>query len=146
MGHYQPPTPMQVDNSINKGFASQTIKQKRSKAIDMRFYWVQDCVRQKQFLIYWHPGSTNLGDCHTKQHLPAHHHLMRTNYLHTTNQLANHVISLLLQGCVKSSPQSSTINVTRKSGLISQKLTITQLVTNPGHKRQLATVCSPLNE
>ena len=45
----------------------------------------------------------------------------------------------------KSIPQSRVIHATRQSGLISQKLPITQLVTNPGQKCQLATVCSPLN-
>ena len=42
MGHPQPPTPIQVDNTTAVGFANKTIKQKRSKAIDMRFYWIQD--------------------------------------------------------------------------------------------------------
>ena len=61
----QPPTPMQFENSIAEGFSNRTIKQKHSKAIDMRFCWVQDRFRQKQFLIYWQPGSTNLVDYHT---------------------------------------------------------------------------------
>ena len=38
LGHPQPPTPMQVDNTTEVGFANNTIKQKRSKAIGMRFY------------------------------------------------------------------------------------------------------------
>ena len=38
LGHPQPPTPMQVDNTTAVGFANNTIKQKRSKEIDMRFY------------------------------------------------------------------------------------------------------------
>jgi hypothetical protein len=37
LGHTQPATPMQTDNSTAAGFANDTIKQKRSKAIDMRF-------------------------------------------------------------------------------------------------------------
>ena len=45
MGHPQPPTPMKVENSTSKGFANRIIKQNCSKAIDMRFYWVQDRVR-----------------------------------------------------------------------------------------------------
>ena len=97
----QPPTPMQLENSISDGFANRTIKQKRSKAIDVRFYWVQDHVRQGQFLIYWQPGSTNLVNYHTKHHSPALHRLICTTYLHPTNQLANHDISILLWGCVK---------------------------------------------
>ena len=38
MGHPQPATPMQVDNSAAVGFATSTIKPKRSKAIDMHFH------------------------------------------------------------------------------------------------------------
>ena len=62
LDHPQPPTPVQVDNSTAEGFTNQTIKQKFPKAINMCFYWVQDSVHQKQFLIYWQPGSTNLGN------------------------------------------------------------------------------------
>ena len=40
MGHPQPPTPIQVDNSTASGIANDNIKIQRSKAIDMRFYWV----------------------------------------------------------------------------------------------------------
>ena len=38
LGHPQPATPIQVYNSTSDGFADDTIKQKLSKAIDMRFY------------------------------------------------------------------------------------------------------------
>ena len=37
MVHPQPPTPMKVDNETAIGFLKITMKQKRSKAIDMRF-------------------------------------------------------------------------------------------------------------
>ena len=46
LGHPQPPTPIQTDNSTAAGFANDTIKQKRSKAMDMRFYWIKDRVEQ----------------------------------------------------------------------------------------------------
>ena len=36
MGHPQPPTPMEVDHETAIGFLKRTMKQKRSKAIDMR--------------------------------------------------------------------------------------------------------------
>ena len=131
MGHPQPPTPMQVNNSTIEGFANRTIKQKRSKSIDMRFYWIQDRVRQRQFLIYWQPGSTNLGYCRTKHHSRARHRLMSPTYIHPKNQLDNNIISLLLWGYFKPSPQSRVIHTTRQPGLISRKSPITQLVTNP---------------
>ena len=52
LGNPQPATTIQVDNSTANGFANNTIKQKRSKAIDMRFYWISDRTSQGQFLIY----------------------------------------------------------------------------------------------
>ena len=56
MGYPQPPTPIQVDNLTAFAFANNQIKTKRSKAIDMRFHWFKDGVRQGQFLIYWARG------------------------------------------------------------------------------------------
>ena len=61
MGHPQPPTPMEVYNETAIRFLKITMKQKRSKAIDMRFYWVRDRVNQNQFMIYWRQGSNNVG-------------------------------------------------------------------------------------
>ena len=82
MGHPQPPTPIQVDNTTAVGFANKSIKQKRSKAIDMRYYWIQDRTEQKQFHIYWSPGVTNKGDYHTKHFPTSHHRKVRSLYLH----------------------------------------------------------------
>ena len=73
MGYSQPPTPVQVDNSTALGISTGTIKQRQSKAIDMRFYWIRDRKNQKQFNIYWKPGSTNKGDYFTKHFSPSHH-------------------------------------------------------------------------
>ena len=42
MGHPQPPTPTEVDNETAIGLLKSTMTQKRSKAIDMRFYWDRD--------------------------------------------------------------------------------------------------------
>ena len=66
MGHYQPPTPVQVDNSTELGIATGTIKQRKSKAMDMRFYWIRDRRNQEQFNIYWKTVSTNRVDYLTK--------------------------------------------------------------------------------
>jgi hypothetical protein len=45
MGHTQPPTPLLTDNSTAFGILNETIKQKRSKAMDMRYHWLTDIVR-----------------------------------------------------------------------------------------------------
>ena len=82
MGHDQPPTPIQTDNSTAAGFLNKTIKQKRTKAIDMRFFWVIDRIQQNHFRLYWKPGSENLIDFFTKHHSPAHHQRMRPHFIH----------------------------------------------------------------
>ena len=84
MDHPQPPTPVQVDNSTAVGLANTTVKQRQSRAIDMRFYWVQDRVNQGQFHIYWAPASINLADYFTKFHPTKHHQTMRKYYLYST--------------------------------------------------------------
>ena len=58
LGHPQPATPMRTDNSTAAdGIMNRTVKQKATKSMDMRFYWLQDRVEQKQF---WAPGNINL--------------------------------------------------------------------------------------
>ena len=38
LGYPQPPTPVQVNNTTAVGIVNDTVKQRRSKAIDMHFY------------------------------------------------------------------------------------------------------------
>jgi hypothetical protein len=66
LGHNKPATPLRKDNSTAYGILNETIKQKRSKSMDMKYYWLQDRVRQKKFDVYWRPGKDNLGDYHTQ--------------------------------------------------------------------------------
>jgi len=53
LGHKQPATPMRTDNNTASGIINGIFKQDRSKAIDMRFYWLIDRVKQGQFKVYW---------------------------------------------------------------------------------------------
>jgi hypothetical protein len=53
MGHPQPATSMAINNNTASSIATVTVKQKRSKAIDMRCYWIRDRVCRGQFQIYW---------------------------------------------------------------------------------------------
>ena len=73
MGHPQPATPLQTDNSTANGISNGTCKQRQSRAIDMRFYWVRDQTQQGHFNVFWAPGTDNLADYFTKHHSPAHH-------------------------------------------------------------------------
>ena len=82
MGHKQPPTPIQTDNSTAEGIINSRVQPKRTKAMDMRFHWLRDRgVNQQQFRFYWRPGSLQRADYYTKHHSPAHHRQMRGEIL-----------------------------------------------------------------
>jgi hypothetical protein len=98
LGHIQPTMPLRIDKSTAFGILNETIKQNRSKEMDMRCNWLTDRVHQKQFDVYWLPGSENLGDYHTKHHLAQHHKYMHGLILHQANSLQ------VLRGCVKLLP------------------------------------------
>ena len=52
----EPPTPAVANSAPGDVFSNDNIRQRRSRAIDMRFYWFRDRVRQVQFLMYWMAG------------------------------------------------------------------------------------------
>jgi hypothetical protein len=97
-GRIQPPTPLRTDDSTAFGILNEKIKQKKSKAMDMRYHWLTNRVRQKQFDVYWRPGRENICDYHTKHHSAQHHKDMRGLILHQANSLQ------VLRGCVKLLP------------------------------------------
>jgi hypothetical protein len=68
MGHTQPPTPIQTDNSTAAGLANDTVQQRKSKAMEMRYFWIVDKVDENVFNVYWNQGKTNRADYYSKQH------------------------------------------------------------------------------
>jgi hypothetical protein len=46
MGHPQDATEIKIDNTTADGIANRNVLQKRSKAMDMRYYWIQDPFEQ----------------------------------------------------------------------------------------------------
>ena len=111
MGHSQPRTPIQTDNTTAEGIINNKIQPKRTKAMDMRFHWLRDREAQGQFKIYWRPGGTNLADYFTKHHPPAHHVNVRAEFLTKVKDLAEARAArqttnasekiATLQGCVR---------------------------------------------
>ena len=81
LGHKQPRTPMQTDNSTAMGVVSNKIQPKRTKAMDMRFHWLRCRDAQGQFRYYWLPGAKNWADYWTKHHSAQHHRDMRPEFL-----------------------------------------------------------------
>ena len=80
MGHPQPPTPMQTDNTTALGVVNNNVM-KKLKAMDMKYHWLRDRENQGQFRHYWAPGKENNGDYVTKHHAPIHHQATRPTFL-----------------------------------------------------------------
>jgi hypothetical protein len=81
LGHPQPPTVITTDNQVAQNLANDTVKQRRSKAVDMRYHWIRDRIRQGQFNVNWQPGTANLADFFTKLHPPKYHREIRKLYV-----------------------------------------------------------------
>ena len=108
INHPQPgPTPLKTDNKTAKGFCHKTIKQKQSKAWDMRYHWLRDREILQQIAIYWDKGIRNLADYFTK-HFPAKYHKeIRQTYL------LNAILEATRGGCIDTLAQVSQSHVTR---------------------------------
>ena len=131
LGHPQPPTPIRTDNSTADGIMNKTVKQKKSKSMDMRFWWLVDRVEQKQFKIFWAPGCINLADYYSKYHPPSHHEKVRPIYLYVEGKSPR-----LIQGCDKillGQPRNTQglARNTRNNINIKQVAQSTHLVTYP---------------
>jgi hypothetical protein len=78
------PTEVECDNKCAVGIATEQEKQKRAAAMDMRFLWVADRVRQGQLKVIWRKGETNAADYSTKIHPHKHHKERRHLYVTDT--------------------------------------------------------------
>jgi len=106
MGHPQPPTPLEIDNTTAHGIITKQLLPRRSKAIDMRYYWLRDRENQNQFNMCWSKGDNNLGDYFTKYHPSTHHKRMRKLHVSsnliavtTADDIFNDIFKFL-RGCV----------------------------------------------
>jgi hypothetical protein len=114
MGHPQPPTPIHCDNKTAVGIANDTVKRQRSRAMEMRYFWVTDQVRNRNIHVSWHPGAENLGNCPTKHHPAKHHQHVRpiyTNQPASPRYLQRAPAPSTLRGCVH--PTGSALRHTR---------------------------------
>jgi hypothetical protein len=66
LGYPQLPTLLLIDNTVAIGLANDTINKKRSKSMDMRFFWLRDRVAQQQFVVEHIPGQHNVAGFFTK--------------------------------------------------------------------------------
>ena len=62
------------------GLSNASIATKMSKSVDMRFNWIVDRVKQKQFTVHHIPGVNNVADFFTKS-LPVQRHKQLAPYI-----------------------------------------------------------------
>ena len=86
MVHQQPTTLVATDNTAANSIVNGTAKQKRYRAIYMRFYWVRDRIQQNHFHIIWEEGKKNLAEYVKKHHLIWNHRAMRPIYVKATKK------------------------------------------------------------
>ena len=141
MGHPQPRTPLQTDNTTAEGVINNKIQPKQTKAMDMRFHWLRDREAQGQFRVYWRPGKMNLADYFTKHHPPAHHVNVRSEFLTKVKDMAedrhqrrrqtkSHLSqSKQLQGCAKLPNMDSRVGSSHS--LATSKLVMENILNSP---------------
>ena len=81
MGHPQPPTPIQTDNTTALGFVTKNLQPKATKSTEMNYWFMRDRQDRKQFKYYWKPGKNNKGDYFTKHFCAATHRERRPTFL-----------------------------------------------------------------
>jgi hypothetical protein len=81
MGYPQPPTILYGDNTTAIGIANDSIKIKRSKAIDNKMHWIRDKTRLKIFLPTHIRTNLNSADYQTKNLSTKEHNRQVKNYI-----------------------------------------------------------------
>jgi hypothetical protein len=66
LGYPQGATHIISDNSFVCDLVSGDCKAKKSRCMDMRFFWLKDRVEQGQFCVKWHGREQNIADYFTK--------------------------------------------------------------------------------
>ena len=92
LGHVQGATLIITDNECCEGILNNTVEKRRSKAMDMRFYWVKCRIAKGQFKLLWRSGRENLADYFKKLHAKVHQKITRPLYI---------INSLASRGCNK---------------------------------------------
>jgi hypothetical protein len=88
LGHKQPPTSMQTDNTTALGVVNNNVM-KKLNAMVMKYHWLRCRINQHQFRHNWAEGKSNNGNYITKHHAPIHHQATRPTFLTPTTILQN---------------------------------------------------------
>ena len=136
MGHPQPPTPVHIDNTTAVGIVNGTIKRQRSRAMEMRYFWLLDRQAQLSFAFHYTPGHENLGDYPSKAHTADIHQHVRTYYIHLKNspiELIRAAKPSARRGCVETLQDAYRKNtpLPRVSDTIRAQANSTHIIVQP---------------
>ena len=110
---------MQTDNSTAAGLANDTLQQRKSKAMEMRYFWIKDKCDNDIFDVYWNHGKTNRADYYSKQHPTKVHREQRPLIMVTTYE-NNHTSFLEAARLQEETLNKSTSKEGGKGVLISE--------------------------
>jgi hypothetical protein len=107
LGHPQEALITHCDNNTAVGIANGTVKQQRSRLIEMKYFWVCGQVKCGVAKVEYHPGQECLADYPSKHHDAKHHQKVHPIYQHEKNSplaLEQALKPSDLRGCVGSIP------------------------------------------
>ena len=83
LNHPQPANGNRIktNNSTTKGVLTANLRQKLSKAFNMRYWWIKDRIKQRQLDLVWEPLKENRANYFTKYFPPKHHLLQSQIFL-----------------------------------------------------------------
>ena len=81
MGHKQPPTPTQIDNTTSLGFITKELHPESTNSTDMKHWFVRDPNYRSQLKYYWGSGKYNDNEYHSNCFCSVHHRKKRPRYL-----------------------------------------------------------------
>lgn len=62
LGNHQDKILLTTDNAIAYGINNDTVKIKRTRSIDIKYFWMRDRVRTGDFNALWREGKSSLAD------------------------------------------------------------------------------------
>ena len=81
LGRKQETVKLKIDNTTDEAFSNSTLKERRTKTWNMRWWWLQDNLRNNHFIIYLDRGTNKKEDYPTKHFPQSYHQPIRPKHI-----------------------------------------------------------------
>ena len=72
----------ETDNETVAGFSNNTMKQSKSKTLNVHFHWTWDHIKNEDFTLFWGVSANkNLTNSPTKDHPRWHHNVIHSHFV-----------------------------------------------------------------